>query len=98
MHRNAFRGGSGTRASSLRARGSAVVVGLGAPEVAVNVQDLMLNGKTLRGCVEGDSSVQQFIPQLLALHAEGRFRSTASSPSTGSRTSTSPSPIRPRVR
>ena len=63
----------GQALSSLRARGSAVVVGLGAPEVTVNIQDLMLNGKTLRGCVEGDSSVQQFIPQLLALHAEARF-------------------------
>ncbi|MFC0454187.1 NAD(P)-dependent alcohol dehydrogenase [Rhodococcus jostii] len=63
----------GQALASLRARGSAVVVGLGAPEVTVNVQDLMLNGKTLRGCVEGDSTVQQFIPQLLALHAEGKF-------------------------
>ena len=41
--------------------------------MAVNIQDLMLNGKTLRGCVEGDSSVQQFIPQLLALHTDGKF-------------------------
>ena len=63
----------GQALSCLRARGSAVVVGLGAPEVVVNIQDLMLSGKTLRGCVEGDSSVQQFIPQLLALHADGKF-------------------------
>ncbi|MCQ4117913.1 NAD(P)-dependent alcohol dehydrogenase [Rhodococcus tibetensis] len=63
----------GLAVSALRERGTAVVVGLGAPEVTVDIQDLMRKGKTLRGCIEGDSSVQSFIPQLLALHSEGRF-------------------------
>jgi aryl-alcohol dehydrogenase len=63
----------GQAVSALRERGTAVVVGLGAPEVMVNIQDLMRKGKTLRGCIEGDSSVQTFIPRLLALHAEGKF-------------------------
>jgi aryl-alcohol dehydrogenase len=34
---------------------------------------LMLSGKTIRGCTEGDADPSEFIPQLLALHAQGRF-------------------------
>jgi aryl-alcohol dehydrogenase len=32
-----------------------------------------LNGKVIRGCVEGDANPSEFIPRLLALHAQGRF-------------------------
>ncbi len=39
----------------------------------VDVRDMMLNGKTLRGIVEGDSNAQALIPQLLRLHARGLF-------------------------
>jgi aryl-alcohol dehydrogenase len=42
------------------------------PEV-VDVLDLMLSGKTIRGCTEGDADPSKFIPELLALHARGRF-------------------------
>lgn len=39
----------------------------------VDVRDVMLNGKTLRGIVEGDSNAAAFIPDLLRLHARGQF-------------------------
>jgi aryl-alcohol dehydrogenase len=58
---------------ALRARGSLVAVGLGPADVALDVQDLITGGKTLRGCIEGDAVPQQFLPELLALHADGRL-------------------------
>jgi|GEM_PF-1886086 len=33
----------------------------------------LLNGRHLRGVIQGDSDPRSFIPELLALHAEGRF-------------------------
>jgi aryl-alcohol dehydrogenase len=33
----------------------------------------MYSGKTIRGCAEGDANPSEFIPELLALHAQGRF-------------------------
>lgn len=39
----------------------------------VDVRDMMLNGKTLRGIVEGDSNADVFIPSILRLHAQGLF-------------------------
>lgn len=39
----------------------------------VDVRDMMLHGKTLRGIVEGDADAYVFIPQLIALQAQGRF-------------------------
>ena len=39
----------------------------------VDVRDMMLSGKTLRGIVEGDAVPQAFIPQLLRLHTAGLF-------------------------
>lgn len=60
-------------AQALRATGELVVVGLGAPEVAIDVQDLLFKGKSIRGCIEGDSSIQEFIPALADLHAAGKF-------------------------
>lgn len=39
----------------------------------VDVRDMMLSGKSLRGIVEGDSNAHAFIPQLLKLHARGLF-------------------------
>jgi len=57
----------------LRPRGMLVVVGLGARHATIDVLDLMLSGKTIRGCTEGDADPSEFIPQLLALHAQGRF-------------------------
>jgi aryl-alcohol dehydrogenase len=39
----------------------------------VDVRDMMLHGKTLRGIVEGDSNADVFIPALIRLQAQGRF-------------------------
>ncbi|MCJ0903034.1 NAD(P)-dependent alcohol dehydrogenase [Rhodococcus sp. ARC_M6] len=59
--------------ASLRARGTLAVVGLGAREVPLNIADIMLNGKTVRGCIEGDSDVTTFIPRLVELFNAGSF-------------------------
>jgi aryl-alcohol dehydrogenase len=58
---------------SLATRGELVVVGLGESDLTLNVQDLLIRGKTLRGCIEGDSKAQEFIPKLVGLYQTGRF-------------------------
>jgi aryl-alcohol dehydrogenase len=62
-----------TALRALEARGMLVVVGLGGRHATIDITDLLLNGKTIRGCIEGDADPQQFLPELLALHAQGRF-------------------------
>lgn len=57
----------------LESRGMLVVVGLGARHATIDVRDLIYSGKTIRGCAEGDANPSEFIPELLALHAQGRF-------------------------
>jgi aryl-alcohol dehydrogenase len=59
--------------SALESRGILVVVGLGARHVTIDVTDLLLNGKMIRGCIEGDANPSEFIPELLTLHAHGKF-------------------------
>ena len=39
----------------------------------IDLRDLVMRGKSVHGCLEGDSVPATFIPQLLALHAAGRF-------------------------
>lgn len=59
----------------LAPRGFCGFVG-GAPagsELAVDVRDMMLNGKTLRGIVEGDANPDVFIPAMVEMQARGRF-------------------------
>lgn len=59
----------------LAPRGFCGFVG-GAPagsELAVDVRDMMINGKTLRGIVEGDANPDVFIPALIEMQARGRF-------------------------
>jgi aryl-alcohol dehydrogenase len=53
--------------------GTLVLVGIGAPEVALNVLDLIGSGKTVRGCIEGDATPSELIPRLLAWQREGKF-------------------------
>jgi aryl-alcohol dehydrogenase len=63
-------------AASLKAlavRGTLVLVGLGASEAEIDVQDLLNGGKTLRGCIEGDADPQALLPQLVELYQAGRF-------------------------
>ncbi len=42
-------------------------------ELAIDVRDVMLGGKTLRGIVQGDANPQILIPALIELHLQGRF-------------------------
>lgn len=60
-------------ARALGSRGQLVVVGLGRPEVTLDVHDLLNHGKTVRGCIEGDADPQRFLPRLIELHRAGRF-------------------------
>jgi aryl-alcohol dehydrogenase len=42
-------------------------------ELAVNMSQLMLGGRSLRGVVQGDSEPREFIPRLIELHRQGHF-------------------------
>ena len=55
--------------------GQLVVLGLslGTPEFSVDAVDLLQNGKTIRGSIEGDSDPQVMIPQLVAANRSGAF-------------------------
>ncbi len=59
----------------LAPRGFCGFVGGAAPgtQVPVDVRDMMVNGKTLRGIVEGDANPDVFIPALIDMQARGRF-------------------------
>ncbi|RQM45616.1 NAD(P)-dependent alcohol dehydrogenase [Paraburkholderia bannensis] len=50
---------------------------VGAPPLGTkaefDINSLLLNGRTIRGIVEGDSVPQRFIPQLVELYRQGRF-------------------------
>jgi aryl-alcohol dehydrogenase len=59
--------------AALAALGTLALVGVGTPEVAIDVQGVIGGGKTIRGVIEGDAVAQQFVPRLLDLHAEGRL-------------------------
>ncbi|MFE3542633.1 NAD(P)-dependent alcohol dehydrogenase [Nocardia sp. NPDC059177] len=63
----------GDAVTAMTVGGTAVAVGLGRGTPPIDVADLVLHGKTMRGCIEGDSVPATFIPQLLALQASGRF-------------------------
>jgi aryl-alcohol dehydrogenase len=62
-----------TALGGLRQRGTLVLVGLGTGHGSINLDDLMLGGKVIRGCIEGDSDPHAFIPRLLDLHRQGLF-------------------------
>jgi aryl-alcohol dehydrogenase len=59
--------------SALAVGGAAVAVGLGAGVPQIDLRDLVMRGKSVHGCLEGDSVPAVFIPQLLQLQARGRF-------------------------
>jgi aryl-alcohol dehydrogenase len=59
--------------SVLAARGTLALMGLGMPEITLDVQAIIGGGKTLRGVIEGDAVPHEFLPRLLALHAAGRL-------------------------
>lgn len=60
---------------SIGALGSCGIVGaapLGA-EVSLDINDIMLPGKKIRGIIEGSSIIEKFIPELVELYLQGRF-------------------------
>ncbi|WP_350558955.1 NAD(P)-dependent alcohol dehydrogenase [Psychrobacter sp. CAL346-MNA-CIBAN-0220] len=58
---------------ALRPLGAVAIVGV-TPEVTLNIQDdLMAEGKSMIGVVEGDSIPKVFIPQLIAYYKAGQF-------------------------
>ncbi|MGH9718958.1 MAG: NAD(P)-dependent alcohol dehydrogenase, partial [Bryobacteraceae bacterium] len=60
---------------ALAALGTCGIVGaapLGA-EASFDINNVMLPGKRIRGILEGESVPDLFIPQLVELHAQGRF-------------------------
>lgn len=65
--------------AGLAALGSHGAIGLvGVPAkadaaISVNIAALMTPGHRIIGIIEGDSDPQQFIPELIAHHAAGRF-------------------------
>ncbi|MGV9797685.1 NAD(P)-dependent alcohol dehydrogenase [Mycobacterium sp. NPDC003449] len=62
-------------AEALRGLGTLGVVGVPKPgtRASFDVNNLILNGRSIRGIVEGDSLRQVFIPQLIELYRQGRF-------------------------
>ncbi|MFD3745628.1 NAD(P)-dependent alcohol dehydrogenase [Nocardia sp. NPDC058633] len=59
--------------AALAVGATVVAVGLGRGTPPVDIGDLVLHGKAIRGCLEGDSVPATFIPHLLDLYATGRF-------------------------
>lgn len=59
--------------NSLRPLGTAAIVGV-TPEMKIDVHnDLMAEGKTMVGVIEGDSVPRIFIPQLIEYYKAGKF-------------------------
>jgi aryl-alcohol dehydrogenase len=57
--------------AALTTGATVVAVGLGAGVPPIDVRDMVLQGKTIRGCLEGDAEPATFIPHLLDLHGRG---------------------------
>lgn len=59
--------------NALKPLGTVAIVGV-TPEVKLDIQnDLMAEGKSMIGVIEGDSVPRVFIPQLIEYYKEGRF-------------------------
>lgn len=61
--------------SALAPKGTCAVLGFGTAgtEVAVDMLELLMTGRTITGVTEGDARPDEFIPRLLELHKQGRF-------------------------
>ncbi|WP_067687273.1 NAD(P)-dependent alcohol dehydrogenase [Nocardia jejuensis] len=59
--------------AALDVGGTVAVVGLGSGVPQIDLRDIVLSGITIRGCLEGDANPHRFIPELLALHGDGRL-------------------------
>jgi aryl-alcohol dehydrogenase len=58
--------------ASLASGGTLATVAHSGP-VQLDIRELIVHGKSIRGVVEGDSLPESFIPSLLELHRSGRF-------------------------
>lgn len=60
---------------ALRARGTCAIVGAppAGTEASFDVNEVMTQGRTIRGVIEGESIPSVFIPRLLELYRQGRF-------------------------
>ena len=59
--------------NALRPLGTVAIVGI-TPEMSIDIQnDLMAEGKSMIGVIEGDSVPRMFIPQLIAYYKAGQF-------------------------
>jgi aryl-alcohol dehydrogenase len=59
--------------AALAPRGTLALLGIGIPDFEMNVREVISGGKTVRGVIEGEAVPHDFIPRLLALHADGRL-------------------------
>lgn len=61
--------------ATLTQRGTLAVVGAPAlgTRASYDVNDLILNGRSITGVVEGDSNPKEFIPDLIELYRQGKF-------------------------
>ncbi|WP_227981619.1 NAD(P)-dependent alcohol dehydrogenase [Nocardia spumae] len=57
--------------AALGTGGTVAVVGLGSGVPPIDIRDIVLGGKTVRGCLEGDANPREFIPWLLAQYTAG---------------------------
>lgn len=55
--------------------GTCAILGFGpaGTELSIDMLELLLAGRTVTGVTEGDSRPDEFIPQLIELHRQGRF-------------------------
>ncbi|MBF6454320.1 NAD(P)-dependent alcohol dehydrogenase [Nocardia cyriacigeorgica] len=61
----------GDAVAALTTGATVVAVGLGAGTPPIDISEIVLHGKTIRGCLEGDAVPGEFIPHLLRLHGRG---------------------------
>ncbi|WP_094026302.1 alcohol dehydrogenase catalytic domain-containing protein [Nocardia cerradoensis] len=59
--------------AGLATGGAVAVVGLGIGVPQLDMRDIVLGGKTIHGCLEGDAVPRRFIPHLLELYTAGRL-------------------------
>lgn len=63
----------GGAVAALGIGGTVVAVGLGAGVPPIDLLDIVLTGKTIRGSLEGDATPRHLVPHLLELHSNGRL-------------------------
>ena len=59
--------------AALAPLGTLALVGIRIPDFAMDVQNVMSGGKTIRGVIEGDAVPHELIPRLVELHRSGRL-------------------------